>query len=80
MQSYPKLLSLLAISSKKSIYLATVTYFVNEVFTCDAQTDTIYFDIRKAFDSVSHCGLQVFQANSGPGSNHIYQTDPSLQL
>ena len=64
--------------------LQQLLIFVNEVFTPDTQTDTIYFDILRPsiqhliINSWLNCGLLVFQADSGPGSNHIYQTDPSL--
>ena len=39
--------------------LQQLLIFVNEVFTCGTQTDTIHFDIRKAFNSVSHSQLLV---------------------
>ena len=65
--------------------LQQLLIFVNEIFTCGTQSDAVYFDIRKAFDSVCHNQLLVKLWLAGI-SGHLwswfrsyltYQTDPS---
>jgi len=37
--------------------MVTITVFINNAFPSRAQFETIYLDIRQAFDSVSHFHL-----------------------
>lgn len=59
--------------------LQQLLIFINEVFTCGTQTDTIYFNICTVFDSVSHSQLPVklwsagISGLLGPDLNHTYQ-------
>ena len=41
--------------------------FLHDIFCSKYQTDTIYLDISKAFDSVSHFHLSISQVDYGSG-------------
>jgi len=56
-QAWSKLLTIFNLVMLNLVFSETILHFNNftkELFSSTSQIDTIYFDIRKAFDSVSH--------------------------
>ena len=65
--------------------LQQLLVFFNKILTCTSQTDAVYIDFRKTFDSVAHNELEIwhqwnFMAISYAFKHHFNSTPPAFQL